>query len=272
MTQGERRVYLIRFLLAELPQSERIGIPEDARGQKRLLRALMNLRPPLPAAEEFLKVQDEYLSEEIRRDGITDSGRLPASRRDSRLTLWRGDITRLKADAVVNAANSALLGCFHPCHGCIDNVIHTFAGVQLRLACYELMQRQGHEEPAGRAKITKAFNLPSRFVLHTVGPVVSGAPAEKDCAALAGCYRSCLQLAAEYGLQSVAFCCVSTGVFHFPQEQAATIAVDAVLDFLAQNRTIQRVLFDVFTQKDFAIYSRLLDGKEEQGNPVRRNV
>lgn len=258
MTQSEKRLYLVKGLLSEQPRYRHIEIPDNPEEQKQLLRSLMNLRPPAPIGAEFLKVQDEYLSAEIREKGITDSRALPASPINSRLVLWRGDITTLKTDAIVNAANSALRGCFIPCHSCVDNIIHSVSGIQLRLACDELMTRQGHEEPTGKAKITPAFNLPCRYVLHTVGPIVQGRLTERHCRELADCYQSCLELAAAKGLDSVAFCCISTGEFHFPQEKAAEIAVRTVADFLQREKKPERVIFNVFKQEDYHIYKRLL--------------
>lgn len=258
MTHEEQRLFLIRALMEEQPQYMEMEIPEDGEGQRRLLRSLMNVRPPFPAAPEFIRVQDAYLGEEARRRGIVDCEALTPAEADGRLFLWQGDITRLRADAIVNAANSALLGCFIPCHSCIDNIIHTCAGVQLRLACDELMRGQGHPEPTGQAKITPAFNLPARYVLHTVGPVIPGPLRDEDCRLLAGCYRSCLELAAQNHLQSVAFCCISTGVFHFPQEEAARIAVETVKAFLGGDSSVRQVIFNVFTDRDREIYGRLL--------------
>lgn len=260
MSHSEQRIYLIKELLAELPQYRNMNIPDDAGEQKRLLRSLMNIRSPRPIGTEFLRVQDEYLREEVREKGITDSGSLPAAPLDSRLVLWRGDITTLKVDAIVNAANSALRGCFVPCHSCVDNIIHSVSGIQLRLACDELMNEQGHDEPTGRAKITPAFNLPCSYVLHTVGPIVSGFLTKKHCEQLADCYRSCLELASDKGLKSVAFCCISTGEFHFPQKKAAEIAVRTVTDFLRTNTQIERVVFNVFKQEDYDIYKAILYG------------
>ena len=261
MTQKERRLFLIRSLLEEQPQYQKMEIPGDEEEQKRLLRSLMNLRHPSPVQPEFLDVQDAYLKEETLRRGIVDCRELAPAGAEGvkrRLFLWQGDITRLKADAIVNAANEALLGCFIPCHSCIDNIIHTCAGVQLRLACHRLMREQGRPEPTGRAKITPAFNLPSRYVLHTVGPVISGPLREQDCRLLAGCYSSCLELAAKNGLRSVAFCCISTGVFRFPQEKAAEIAVETVKRFLEQDDTVEQVIFNVFTDRDLELYRRQL--------------
>ncbi len=253
MTQDERRVWLIRALLSE--QGYRNEIPRDVFGQKRLLRGLMNVRPPMEASAGFLAVQDAYLREATREKGVTRLSDLTPVQNG--LYLWRGDITTLEVDAIVNAANSALLGCFSPNHGCIDNAIHTFAGVQLRLACHEIMRTQGHEEPTGTAKITPGFNLPAKHVLHTVGPIVSGRLTEKHCEQLASCYESCLKLAAENSLKSVAFCCISTGVFGFPQREAAEIAVETVTAFQKEHPI--DVVFNVFKEADLRLYKALLE-------------
>lgn len=258
MTHEEQCSYLIRELLAENPQYHNIAIPSDALERKDLLRALMNVRPPKPVSEDFIKIQDEYLSDERDQRGVVDGEKLPSLRSDDRLVLWQGDITTLKADAVVNAANSALRGCFCVLHSCIDNMIHSRSGIQLRLTCDEIMNAQGHDEPAGQAKITPAYNLPSRYVLHTVGPIIHGRVTEKDREILASCYRSCLTLAAERGLKSVAFCCISTGEFHFPNQEAAKIAVKTVQNFLCRDTGIERVIFNVFKDTDLAIYRKLL--------------
>lgn len=255
MTQQERRVWLIRELFRE--RAEACGpVPEDARAQNALLRALFNTRPPLPASPAFLEVQDAFLQEELRARGVTSAASLPLVR--DRLCLWQGDITLLDCDAVVNAANSAMLGCFQPGHHCIDNAIHTFAGVQLRLYCARMMEEQGHPEGAGGARITPAFNLPSRHVIHAVGPVVRGRPSAEDARLLASCYASCLALAAQSGVSTLAFCCISTGVFGYPQEEAAEIAVRTVTDGMADVPSITRVVFNVFRNSDLDIYRRLL--------------
>ena len=225
MNRLEQIQYLIGVLLKEMPvyQTQAKDFPRDEQSQRRLLRSLMNVRPPLPLDVEFLAVQDELLLAEREEKGVVDAAALPVSASDSRLILWQGDITRLSVDAIVNAANSALLGCFVPCHGCIDNAIHSAAGLQLRDACNRLMEQQGHPEPTGQAKLTAGYNLPARYVLHTVGPIVQGRVSRHDRELLASCYRSCLELAAEHDLQSVAFCCISTGEFHFPNQEAAKI-------------------------------------------------
>lgn len=259
MNQSERRRFLIQELMKEMPQYRNIELPHDEAGQWRLLRSLFNVRPPYPASPEFLKVQDEYLGEEVRKRGVTDCENLRPVKANPRIALWQGDITTLKCGAIVNAANSALLGCWQPCHSCIDNIIHTFAGVQLRIKCNEIMQKQGHEEETGTAKITPAYNLPCKYVLHTVGPIITGELRREDCELLADCYRSCLTLAVKNGVQSVAFCCISTGVFHFPKEKAAEIAVETVSEFLKTDAALRQVIFNVFTDEDKEIYERILE-------------
>ncbi len=256
MTQDERRIYLIRALLSEETQYRDMEIPSDKQQQKRLLRALFNVRMPKPVSGQFLEVQDAYLQEETRRKGITDFADLTPVQEG--IYLWQGDITTLRCGAIVNAANSQMLGCFSPNHGCIDNAIHTYAGVQLRAACAELMEKQGHEEETGRAKITPAFNLPCDCILHTVGPIVSGWLTRKDKELLASCYRSCLELADQNNIKSVAFCCISTGEFHFPNDKAAQVAVSTVKEYKEQTNSEIEVIFNVFKDIDLQIYQNLL--------------
>ena len=256
MTQKERRLYLIGELLEEQPKYRGMEIPEDEANQKRLLRSLFNIRTLQPVSPDFLKVQDAYLQEETRRKGITQLADLQPVQEG--IYLWQGDITTLRCDAIVNAANSQMLGCFAPCHGCIDNAIHTYAGVQLRLACGKLMQRQGHEEETGKAKITPGFNLPCRYVLHTVGPIVSGRLTQRDQQLLASCYRSCLELAEQNDVNSIAFCCISTGEFHFPHEKAAEIAIQTVKEYREHTHSKMEVIFNVFKETDLNIYRQLL--------------
>ena len=248
------------MLLAEMPEYrvQATQVAADAAAQRTLLRALMNVRPPRPLSEAYLRLEGELLSKEREQRGVVDVMTLPSVSSDARIILWQGDITRLNADAIVNAANSALLGCFIPCHRCIDNAIHSAAGLQLRAECAALMKRQGHPEATGLAKITAGYNLPARHVLHTVGPIVSGVLTDEHRELLASCYRSCLYLAAEHGLKSVAFCCISTGEFHFPNAAAAEIAVREVRSFLAHDSTIERVIFNVFKDEDRVLYEGLL--------------
>ena len=256
MNQSEKRLFLIQSLLKEKTEYRDMGIPADTNSQRQLLRGLMNIRAPQCIGADFLKTQDEYLQGETAAKGITDVTDLTPIQPG--LYLWQGDITTLKCDAIVNAANSGMTGCYIPNHRCIDNAIHTFAGVELRLACEELMEQQGYPEPTGQAKITPAFNLPCRYVLHTVGPIISGRVTKADKELLASCYRSCLELAAENSLESVAFCCISTGEFHFPNEQAAQIAVEAVKQFMNRKTSVKKVIFNVFKDLDKEIYARLL--------------
>lgn len=255
MTQNERLSFLIQYLLNERNEYKEISIPASPFDKRRLLRGLMNVRPPIPADKKFLEVQDAYLSELISKRGVTNITHLSPICRD--IYLWQGDITTLAVDAIVNAANNGMLGCFIPCHGCIDNAIHTYAGVQLRMECASLMSGQ-KEEPAGKARITNAYNLPCRYVLHTVGPIIYGKVTRKDQEVLACCYRSCLELAKENDLHSLAFCCISTGEFHFPRELAAQIAVWTVCEWQKQNPNKIKVVFNVFKDSDYEIYERLL--------------
>ena len=256
MKQSERRIFLIKSLLQERTEYRDISISSDIEQQKQLLRALMNVRAPQQIGTEFWRIQDEYLQYEIAAKGITDVAELTSVQQG--IYLWQGDITTLKCDAVVNAANSGMTGCYIPNHRCIDNAIHTFAGMQLRLVCDNLMEQQGYPEPAGSAIITPAFNLPSRYVLHTVGPVISGKVKKHERELLASCYRSCLELAAENKLESVAFCCISTGEFHFPNELAAEIAVQSVKKFFRLQTGVKKVIFNVFKDLDKNIYQKLL--------------
>ena len=305
MTQTERRVFLIRKLLEEQTDYKNLTVPQNLAEQKKMLRSLMNIRFPKRIGEDFLVVQDEYLQEEIAGKGITDLQDLsPVS---EGIYLWQGDITTLRCDAIVNAANSGMTGCYAPCHGCIDNCIHTYAGMQLRLECAEIMKKQGHKEETGKAKITSAYNLPCKYVLHTVGPIISasnvpntgarartwrmprevlsaggacsarteaerrantpplaagyltsGSLTQTDKDLLASCYRSCLELAEQNGVKSIAFCCISTGEFHFPNAIAAQIAVKTVKDYREQTKSIMEVIFNVFKDIDYEIYRELL--------------
>lgn len=260
MDRREKIRKLISLLLEEEPgyRQQAAQFPQDMESQRRLLRSLMNVRyPGKHLNPEYLRLQDELLAEEREERGVVDVMELPLVNTDSRISVWQGDITRLRADAIVNAANSQMLGCFIPCHACIDNAIHSAAGLQLREECMGLMREQGFEEPVGRAKITKGYNLPAKYVLHTVGPAVSGKVTEEDKKMLESCYRSCLELAEFHRVRSVAFCCISTGVFCFPNELAAEIAVRTVRECLKELE-IQKVVFNVFQDYDNKIYDELL--------------
>ena len=258
MTQDERREYLIQYLLKEEIPFGRQNIPMDKQGQENLLRSLMNVRPPRPISNDFLKIQDEYLTERNIERGITDVDTLAPVKSDSRLYIWQGNITTLKCDAIVNACNSQMLGCFSPMHACIDNFIHTYAGMELRLKMNEIMAKQGHEEETGKAKITSGYNLPTKYILHTVGPIIQWKVTKEDEDLLASCYTECLKLAADTGVESIAFCCLSTGVFRFPQQRAAEIATSTVKQYLNKDSRIKKVIFNVFKDEDLKIYSGLL--------------
>lgn len=257
MKQKDRRVFLIKKLLGELLESAgKIEIPEDETRQKMLLRSLMNIREPGSISDEFLRVQDEYLQGELAKKTVTCAADLKPLK--DGIYLWRGDITTLKCGAIVNAANSSMTGCYQPCHNCIDNCIHTYAGVQLRLKCAEIMERQGTSEPTGQAKITPAYNLPCEYVIHTVGPIVRGSLSARHCEQLFSCYRSCLKLADENDVKSIAFCCISTGVFMFPNQRAAEIAVETVQAYKKETGSKIEVIFNVFKEDDERIYRELL--------------
>lgn len=256
MTQNERLFYLIEYLLIENSAFSNMIIPDNEAEQFKLFRSLVNIRPPKPASKEFLTVQDEYLKEEIANKCITDIVNLKPIKNN--IYLWQGDITTLKCGAIVNAANSGMTGCYSPCHGCIDNAIHTYAGVQLRLECSEIMKKQGYAEPTGNAKITKSYNLPCDYIIHTVGPIISSTVTEADKKMLASCYQSCLELAEKNGVKSIAFCCISTGEFHFPNDKAAEIAVQTVKDYIEQSNSDMKVIFNVFKDFDYQIYRDLL--------------
>ena len=258
MTHDEQRIWLIQRLLDEKPEYRDFRIPTGQQQQKDLLRALMNVRLPEPISEEILTVQDEYLAEENRRAGITDLADLKPIPSDSRIYLWQGDMTTLRVDAITNPANSGMLGCFQPLHSCADNIIGSKAGIRLRLRCNEIMCAQGHEEPTGQAKITPGYNLPCKYIIHTVGPIVDGELTREHERLLASCYRSCLTLADQYQLESIAFCCISTGVFMFPNQRAAEIATATVRQYYQETGSGIRTVFNVLKDKDLQIYQRLL--------------
>lgn len=244
--------YICRYLLDEFPQYRDAPILDTLDEKQRLMRSLLNIRPPKPVSDEFLQAQDAELQTQLEGKGIVT---LPGTG----LLEWQGDITRMKVDAIVNAANSQMLGCFVPLHRCIDNAIHSAAGVQLRLACADMMK--GGDEPTGSARITPGFNLPAKYVLHTVGPIVpTGRPLRTQKVQLASCYHSCLNLAAENNLESVAFCCISTGEFRFPNDLACKIAVTTVRSWMEShpNSSVKTVIFNTFKNIDHELYQNAL--------------
>lgn len=247
---------LIHYLLKERPEYGKVTIPHNSDEQKKLLRSLMNIRIAAPVSKEFQQIQDEYLQEENKNRGLVDLTALTPVQNG--IYLWRGDITTLACGAIVNAANSGMTGCYQPCHNCIDNCIHTYAGIQLRNYCSALMEKQGHAEPVGTAKITPSFNLPCDYVIHTVGPIVRGRLTQLHCRQLAACYRSCLELAERNRIRSIAFCCISTGMFMFPNKAAAQIAIQTVKEYITETDSKIEVIFNVFKEVDEQIYRNLL--------------
>lgn len=261
--QEQRLTALVEAFKADSADYREIDTPQDEEGKRRLLRSLMNIRLPRPMARETLLLQDEYLQARAAEKGIVSLDEIPPA--EGVISVWQGDITRLAADAIVNAANSQMLGCFQPCHSCIDNCIHTFAGVQLRAECGrrmdELRRRYGrsYEQPTAEPMLTDAYNLPARKVVHIVGPIVYDRVTPELERELAACYSNTLDLCLENGLRSVAFCCISTGVFRFPKQRAAEIAVQTVRRWLAGHEgAMERVIFNVFNDKDRERYEQIL--------------
>lgn len=278
MTQEERRLYLIQELQKEMPEFARYQIPRDEQEQRNFLRGLFNVRPVQPTSEAFTRVQDEYLQERAREKGITNASELPPVSNDQRLILWQGDITTLKCDAIINPANSGLTGCWRFCHSCADNIIQSFSGYQTRQAGNDYMNKQrkiygdDYEQPIAVPMITSAYNLPSKYIIHVVGPIVSPYLTQEHEDQLAECYRASLDLAAENGCENIAFCCISTGVFMFPQDKAAEIAVSAVRKWLDEHvkSSMKKVIFNVFKDSDLRIYQRLLGS--ENGKKFKKIV
>ena len=263
MNQDERLSFLVERFKAESGQYRNLQTPADVQGKRRILRSLINIRMPGEPDGEVLRVQDEYLRQRILENGIVGLSDIPELREG--LSIWQGDITRLAVDAIVNAANSQMLGCFVPMHACIDNCIHTFAGVQLRAECYRQMnllrRRYGpdYEQPTSIPMLTDAYNLPAKKIVHIVGPIVQGALTPELEQALADCYTNTLDLCAAHGLRSVAFCCISTGVFRFPNRRAAQIAVETVRRWMRDREgQIDRVIFNVFKDEDRSYYEQFL--------------
>ena len=252
----EKLLYLINYLAKESKID--IGeLPSNETELKNLFRSLMNMRPPNDISEDYLKVEDEFLQEELYKKFITDIENLKPIKNN--LYLWKGDITALKIDAIVNAANSAMLGCFYPMHKCIDNAIHSAAGTRLRLFCRDVINKCGGSLGMGDAKITPAFNLPCKYVLHTVGPIIKDKVGKKDESLLYSCYKSCLNLVLESNIESVAFCCISTGEFRFPNDLAVDIALSSVNDFLKENKERNiKIVFNVFKDIDYELYNKKL--------------
>ena len=258
MTQQERLRYLLDGLVAEYKErnNEHIEIPVSEEEQFILFRSLCNIRPAGAMPLEWMKTEDEYLITLAREKGIVTINDM--DEREPQIYLWQGDITRLSVDAIVNAANNKLLGCFAPNHKCIDNEIHTFAGIELRMECARMTEYMEMPEKTGVARMTYGYNLPAKHVIHTVGPIIDEEVTDKKRHELASCYRSCLQLANAYNLHSIAFCCISTGEFRFPNEEAAQIAAHTVRTYLKESNSKIKVVFNVFNDIDYDIYDKLL--------------
>ena len=268
-TQDERLDLLIRDFKAESAEYRDLPVPDDREGKRRILRSLMNVRMPRKTAERTLLIQDEYLTERAAERGVVQLAEILTLAEtygnellfSDKLSLWQGDITRLAVDAIVNAANSQMLGCFIPMHSCIDNCIHTFAGVQLRAECNQQMNQlrakygRDYEQPTAVPMLTDGYNLPAKKVVHIVGPIVEGRLTEEHERQLAACYRNTLELCTANALRTVAFCCISTGVFHFPAERAAEIAVQTVTEWLSGHPgAMERVIFNVFSDRSRVYY------------------
>ena len=272
--QGKRLDYLLDYLKEDSVQYQDLKVADREQEKKAAVRSLMNIRMPRGIADEFLEVQDAYLQEEAKEKGIVALEDIPTVKEQfgsshpfaDVLSVWQGDITALQVGAIVNAANSQMLGCFVPCHRCIDNAIHSAAGVQLRQECNHIMNQRrirfgkNYEEPTGTATLTSAYNLPCEYVIHTVGPIVYGRLTDALRSQLADCYRNVLQCCVDHGIESVAFCCISTGEFHFPNQKAAEIAVRTTEEFLTEHEgcCIRRVIFNVFKDQDKEIYEEIL--------------
>ena len=272
-TQEDRLDYLLEEFKKDSLWYKDLEVGEDYQEKRRALRSLMNIRMPGAMAPEVLEVQDEFLREEAAEKGIVTLEEIPTAARQygsrkpfgDKISVWQGDITRLQVGAIVNAANSQMLGCFHPCHGCIDNAIHSAAGIELREACSQYMEHRKvqygkeYEEPTGRAVLTEGYNLPAEYVIHTVGPIVYGSLTEKLKEDLRNCYKNILKCCVEHGIRSVAFCCISTGEFHFPNDEAARIAVAEVRKYLEKHQQdFDRVIFNVFKDVDRELYEDLV--------------
>lgn len=271
--QEERLDYLLEEFKKDSIWYKDLEVGRDYQEKRRALRSLMNIRMPGAMDPEVLEVQDDFLREEAAEKGIITLEEIPTADRQygsrrpfgDKISVWQGDITRLQAGAIVNAANSQMLGCFHPCHGCIDNAIHSAAGIELREACSRYMEHQkarygkDYEEPTGQAVLTEGYNLPAEYVIHTVGPIVYGNLTEELKEDLRNCYKNILKCCVEHGIRSVAFCCISTGEFHFPNDEAAGIAVEEVRKYLEKHqKDFDRVIFNVFKDVDRELYEALV--------------
>lgn len=247
----------LEWMIQYLSKEDDAPTLEESEDAFKKWRHLVNVRPPKAISEEYLEHEDRFLKANNNQEEAVALEDLTPVAGDN-IYLWKGDITTLAVDSIVNAANSDLLGCFIPNHNCIDNIIHTKAGIRLRLACHEMMTEQGKKEPVGKAKLTPAYHLPANYIIHTVGPTASGRVTRINQKLLTQTYQACLEMADRNQLESIAFCCISTGVFGFPNEPAAEIAIKTVRDYLSEHETDLKVIFNVYEDEDEAIYQKKL--------------
>lgn len=262
----EKLDFLIDYLIKENKNIYIKEMPRDLEGKNRLYRSLCNIREPMPIAKEYTKIENEFLQEENIRKGINDSNEIESfiKYKGTEICLWQGDITTLKIDTIVNAANSQGLGCFIPCHKCIDNNVHSMSGIELRRECNEIMQEVGVLK-TGKAFITKGYNLPAKYVIHTVGPIIYKNVTEKEIIELKNCYINSLEIAKENNLKTIAFPCISTGEFKFPKELASRIAVETIKEYLkTSEKYFEKIVFDVFEDNDYNSYLKYLGEEYEK--------
>ncbi|TLQ41428.1 protein-ADP-ribose hydrolase [Ruoffia tabacinasalis] len=247
----------LEWMVQYLSKEDDAPTLEESEDTFKKWRHLVNVRPPKAISEEYLEHEDHFLKANNNQEEAVTLEDLTPDEGDN-IYLWKGDITTLAVDSIVNAANSELLGCFIPNHNCIDNIIHTKAGIRLRLACHEIITEQGKKEPVSKAKLTPAYHLPANYIIHTVGPTASGRVTRINQKLLTQTYQACLEMADRNQLESIAFCCISTGVFGFPNEPAAEIAIKTVRDYLSEHETDLKVIFNVYEDEDEAIYQKKL--------------
>ena len=256
----EKLDFLINYLIKENKNIDIKKIPQDIMEKKRLYRSLCNIREPLPISKEYIEIENEFLKEENKIKGIINLKETQSfiNYKETQIYLWQGDITTLKVDSIVNAANSHGIGCFIPCHKCIDNAIHSRSGIELRLECNQIMQKIGMLQ-TGKSFITKGYNLPSKYVIHTVGPIIYENVTEKEIQELKDCYINSLKLAKENNIKEIAFPCISTGEFRFPKELASKIAIQTIKEYLSTNeKYFEKIIFNVFSEEDYKIYLKNL--------------
>lgn len=256
----EKLDFLIHYLIKENKNIDIKELPQNIKDKKRLYRSLCNIREPLPISKEYIKIENKFLKEENKVKGIIKSKGIVSliNYKGTKICLWKGDITTLNVDAIVNAANSQGLGCFIPCHKCIDNAIHSASGIELRLECNQVMKEIGTLQ-TGKVFITKAYNLPSKYIIHTVGPIIYENVTEKEISELKNCYINSLKIAKEKNIKVIAFPCISTGEFRFPKDLASKVAVETIKEYLStKEKYFEKIIFNVFLEEDYNIYLKNL--------------